>query len=174
MTEPWQQVNEEFACEHTETRMTFKTASNGVNSYRPQCVRCGQGLKVLKYVELSRSVMEAAVTFDEGLREQWWARRADRLAEVQRSAREAEDARWRAWYESYLASPQWAMRRDKVLKRAGHVCEGCLVRRAVLVHHVSYAHAGDELLYELAALCQQCHDKAHGKAGSPWGGGPPR
>ena len=53
---------------------------------------------------------------------------------------------------------EWA-----VLQRAGHICQGCLSAKAEVVHHLTYDHVGDELLYELVALCRACHDRAHNK-----------
>jgi hypothetical protein len=67
----------------------------------------------------------------------------------------------KAWYEQHLQSPEWKAMRAKVMERAGGVCEGCRERSAVHVHHLTYAHAGKELAFELVALCDGCHAKAH-------------
>jgi len=85
--------------------------------------------------------------------------------EQQRAGREADQEResqeWWAWYSSYLASPEWASKRTRVLKRAAMLCEGCRLGPPVHIHHLTYEHAGDEFLYELVALCVPCHQKAH-------------
>jgi len=72
-----------------------------------------------------------------------------------------ERAEFLTWYDEYLKSAEWASIRDKVLRRANYVCEGCLERPAVLAHHTSYDHVGREFAFELLALCQDCHDRYH-------------
>jgi len=74
-----------------------------------------------------------------------------------------ERAAWFAWYDEYLRSPEWATRRNMVLHRASGVCEGCMESSATQVHHLSYDNVGDELLYQLVAVCDACHEKAHSK-----------
>jgi 5-methylcytosine-specific restriction endonuclease McrA len=64
-------------------------------------------------------------------------------------------------YDKYLQSPYWLNRREKVLRRANGICEGCLTRPATMVHHLTYEHIGDELLFELRAICGRCHEKCH-------------
>jgi len=82
---------------------------------------------------------------------------------VYQRSRAEEKRRWRTWYDGYLTTDAWRRRREKVLERAGGVCEGCGERRAVQVHHRTYAHVGDEFLFELVALCTPCHKRLHGK-----------
>lgn len=92
---------------------------------------------------------------------------AERERINQAGARFAEDLnrsaeyQRRREYDTYLRSPAWALKRVKVLARCGGVCEGCRDGAAVEVHHLTYAHFGDELLFELVALCKGCHDKVH-------------
>lgn len=64
-------------------------------------------------------------------------------------------------YQDYLASEDWHKIRGKVMKRANQICEGCAEAKATAVHHLSYTHIGDEFLWELAAICGPCHDRAH-------------
>ena len=74
----------------------------------------------------------------------------------------AQTAR-RAEYADYLLSTGWQMRRQLVMARQRWICEGCGSARAVDIHHLTYAHFGNELLFELVALCRPCHiDIAHG------------
>jgi 5-methylcytosine-specific restriction endonuclease McrA len=77
--------------------------------------------------------------------------------------REQERAAWWAWYDEYLKTDAWRAKRRKVLQRAGGICEGCSERQAEHVHHKTYEHAGRELLFELVALCRECHDLVHGE-----------
>jgi 5-methylcytosine-specific restriction endonuclease McrA len=132
---------------------------SGMVQYRRQCRDCGDpvGIAIAKATALQQADGDPA-PFDELLFTEGRAtasRERGREAEVKR-------AQWWAWYNQYLESPEWHTRRDKVMKRAGGICEGCLSRRAVHVHHTTYAHVGRELLFELIALCEPCHVVAHG------------
>jgi hypothetical protein len=49
----------------------------------------------------------------------------------------------------------------KVLARAHGLCEGCGERTATQVHHLSYKRVFDEMLFDLVAVCDACHDKLH-------------
>lgn len=63
-------------------------------------------------------------------------------------------------YQEYLVTEGWERTRAKVLERAQWVCEGCRERRATQVHHLNYDDPrGDEMLFNLVALCGACHDK---------------
>jgi hypothetical protein len=82
-----------------------------------------------------------------------------------RAERQARDSRldpeWWSWYDAYLDSPEWAAKRTRVMERAGRMCEGCGCYPAVQVHHLTYAHAGNEFLFELVAICLSCHAALH-------------
>ena len=67
----------------------------------------------------------------------------------------------RDWYHRYLQSPQWQRKRQLVLKRANGICEGCGLNKATQVHHLTYERIGDEMLFDLVAVCDQCHDEVH-------------
>ncbi len=69
---------------------------------------------------------------------------------------------WRQLYPIYLASDAWQRRRDLVLQRADFVCEGCRELGADEVHHLTYDHVGAEFLFDLVALCRDCHRRWHG------------
>jgi hypothetical protein len=76
-------------------------------------------------------------------------------------ARPAINVDWWTWYNSYLQSDDWKVKRRKVYDRCRGLCEGCRDRPVTQVHHLTYVHVGDELLYELVGLCDDCHEKAH-------------
>ena len=76
------------------------------------------------------------------------------------SAADVTPDRW-ARYNEYLRSDAWRERRQLVLERAGGLCEGCRKRPACDVHHATYEHLYDELLFELLAVCRDCHKKIH-------------
>lgn len=72
----------------------------------------------------------------------------------------------REQYQEYLQSEDWWERRTLVMERAGGLCEGCRKVEPIDVHHLTYDHVTEELLYELVALCASCHEKAHGGPGN--------
>lgn len=152
-----EQVDEEFACDHPQSRLTVFTASNGTTHYREQCVRCGATTNTIRKAELSPGRAAGAVPYDADLPTRWWRAKNGRREEL----RESRNAERDAWYQEYLRSPEWARRRALVLQRAGGKCEGCLSRRATEVHHTTYDHVGQELLFELVALCSTCHRTIH-------------
>lgn len=82
----------------------------------------------------------------------WHAERAERVE---------RDAQWWRDYDAYLQSPEWAERRRRVLRRAGGICEGCLTNRATQVHHLTYARVRAEMLFDLVAICGDCHERIH-------------
>jgi 5-methylcytosine-specific restriction endonuclease McrA len=83
------------------------------------------------------------------------------FAEQRRAERARQDAEWHARYAEYLESPEWAERRERVMRRAGWICEGCGARRATEVHHLTYEHVRKEFLWELRAVCRDCHERFH-------------
>lgn len=61
-------------------------------------------------------------------------------------------------YQRYLASREWAQRREAVRERSGGRCERCLTNTMQAVHHLTYANLGNEPLTDLVAICNPCHE----------------
>lgn len=90
-------------------------------------------------------------------------------------------ADWRLIYEAFIHSDAWKAKRLRVMKRANALCESCLDQRAQEVHHLMYpspitlATLANQPCYQLRALCQDCHDRVHGRPvrssekPRPWG-----
>jgi 5-methylcytosine-specific restriction endonuclease McrA len=137
------------------------TIAGGATQFRQQCLTCGE----LIGQAISRaSVPPNVPPNDDGLAERYRKhRQAEYKSIIQRHVRKqkAHDTEWRAKYETYLQSPEWKAKRDKVLKRADGKCEGCGERPASEVHHLTYAHVCEEFLFELVALCTDCHARVH-------------
>lgn len=156
------------ACDHPDPVVRFRTRANRTQVYVLQCLSCGRELKTL--AKTSPEVLRQAerIPFDEALAQQkdeeqranresyWQQQRAQMQAETEKQQQE-----WWDWYNRYLESPRWKAKRALVMKRAGGMCEGCLIRPATQVHHTTYKHAGDELLFELVAICADCHRRIH-------------
>lgn len=161
-------------CSHRHQDIRALKCSNGAIQYVYQCLDCGErvGQSAIKKADVIRlrGPLEFILPFDDLARQQ----AQDRKREMWRAAADAkrrdiarqrakEDAQFAAWYAEYLNSSEWKRKRAKVMQRAGGICEGCMEARATDVHHLTYKHVGDELLFELAALCRSCHDRAHGR-----------
>jgi 5-methylcytosine-specific restriction endonuclease McrA len=165
-------------CEHPDRELRRRTTESGAEVFAHQCLTCGQA-RVQKKSTIHPDLRAAAPPFDEGLSERYYRDRTSRWREAydvrlsieveQREVerREAEEAieaesdKWWAWYNDYLRSPAWRVRRALVMRRAGGTCEGCLSAPATQVHHATYDHVGNELLFELHAICDDCHERAH-------------
>jgi hypothetical protein len=156
----WQQ--DPYRCEHDHTEIRRRTVAGGRVQYWQQCQRCGHGPRAVK-PSLS-AVMGGIPDWDEELNERW-DRERSAWYEARRKNWEEDQAREKAefWerYEAYLQTPEWREKRARVLERAGGVCEGCGERRPVHAHHLTYERVGDEMLFDLAAVCRDCHEKLH-------------
>lgn len=158
-------------CEHDDTRMVKRRTSNGVWQVVRQCQDCGRAasgpMRHAVVIETGGTV-EDLPEFDAGLHEKGrefettqWRQQAEAKRLEWESKRGEQREEWRAWYTSYLASPEWQERRQAVPKREHHLRQGCRQERATEVHHLTYEHVGEELLFELVAVCRSCHEKAH-------------
>ncbi len=70
-------------------------------------------------------------------------------------------------HREYIMTPKWMSKRESVMRRAGHHCEGCGVYLGEKgqVHHKTYQNWKDEFLFELIYLCGECHQKVHQDSG---------
>ncbi len=69
-------------------------------------------------------------------------------------------AAWWQWYARYLASPEWAARREATLDRDAYQCRRCR-SPADQVHHLRYTRVGFESPGDLISLCDDCHQAVH-------------
>jgi hypothetical protein len=150
-------------CDHLRREPRVALQSDGKPFYRIQCADCGQ--------KLSHSLPHSSVPNRERCPpwdEELYQRRLRGGLDAYHQSREAAIARrkaeWKAVYRRYLASADWRSVRERVLNRAWGTCEGCLEAPATEVHHRTYAHVGDELLFELVAICRPCHERLHPSA----------
>ncbi len=152
-------------CQHPEKELREKTVSGGGIQCKHQCLVCGapvgsalkkqSGLPPWDEAALSQYQDDRVAKRDSILRKyiRLHAENDARLTEKSRD--------WQAEYQAYRRTPEWQAKRARVLRRANGICEGCLDARATVVHHLTYANMGDELFFQLVALCQACHEKAH-------------
>lgn len=143
--------------------MRRKLDSAGRRQYRKQCLDCGSGVEGWVAQKNVRDIWTVAA-WDESLEEagREAARRDwDLDREAYQREQQEKNEQWWAWYDQYLQSPQWREKRNKALARDGHVCQACLERKAVQVHHKTYDHVGNEPLFDLESVCTECHRKLH-------------
>jgi 5-methylcytosine-specific restriction endonuclease McrA len=127
-----------------------RVLANGAKTYVEQCQICGKSIKVWKKQDIQTPYV--GVWKDSLVTE--WREAQKRVDEAARQERRKE-------YHSYLQSQAWKDKRAKVLARAKNLCEGCAEKPATEVHHLTYANVGNELLFELVALCSGCHSRSH-------------
>lgn len=154
-----QQLDREFTCEHQEMSLVVKQQRNGLRYFR-QCQRCGN-TDPLRGADLPDEEKNSAIPFDKAIKDRWWRARSERASELYEKDRREEKEEFDRWYQDYLTTPEWRVKRDTVLKRAGFVCEGYLTNRASEVHHLTYVRVGREMLFDLVAVCEICHRKIH-------------
>jgi len=145
-------------CKHEQAEMRCRPDKNGNKRYLRQCLTCGQRIgNWVKRLEAQREAnLESIPLFIENLA-------SEKIAVIDEARTDAVLEVIRPTYEDYLQSPDWKAKRQLVLKRANGICEGCGVNNATEVHHFWYDNLGREFLWELAAVCEDCHDRAH-----PW------
>lgn len=67
-------------------------------------------------------------------------------------------------YHRYMASREWALKRQEIRARSAQKCERCKRREMTSVHHLTYERLGRELLSDLLAVCKPCHEWLSGKS----------
>lgn len=68
----------------------------------------------------------------------------------------------RAKYREYLQSPEWQVRRQWALARAGYRCQVCNGQGVLDCHHRTYERVGREHPEDVTVLCRRCHQLFHG------------
>jgi hypothetical protein len=147
-----------YSCRHVDGyRMVWAELGNGSTQLRQQCLTCFD-LFGSAAPHRTAPAGTSAANFTE--RDQ--QRHAYEFARnaIYRSAYVRNLAWWRR-YNEYLDSYVWRAKRALVVQRSKGVCEGCGEAPATMVHHLTYAHVFNELLFELVALCERCHARCH-------------
>ncbi len=146
-----EQLQLPWHCEHRKTRYVVRAVKGGSKQYGQQCLRCGHFQAVKKTaVPLTVHVVE----YDPEIGKRFHDEIQDRLARE----REAKNQEWWEWYSEYLKSPVWDSKRRRVLQRDKKICQACQKRKATQVHHLTYERAGDEPLFDLVSVCNECHE----------------
>jgi hypothetical protein len=151
----------EARCIHAKISIRRRLYGGGAVHFCQQCLECGRsiGTALKKTKELENSP-DWDVTAEQNYVDRREAARLDVIQKHVRIQRDRLDG-FKREYERYLKTEAWALRRGKVLKRAAGICEGCLERTATQIHHKTYNHIQDEFMFELIAVCDECHLRLH-------------
>lgn len=150
-------------CKHPETALRWSLDASKRRALRYQCLLCGALVGPAKRQSEAPPNTQNA---DPDHNRRYEQGRRDALDAIYRKhavMQEQEETDFRGQHAKYLQSEAWKTKRAKVLERAKGICEGCLEQRATQVHHLTYEHWQDELLFELVAICRDCHVRAHAK-----------
>jgi hypothetical protein len=156
----YEQHKDDWDCAHERTEIRAKGTVEGQRLFRQQCLRCGHTTPVKASV-VPTHLRQTPTPVDAELSRRWWDARSEDLSRRVGDAEAADNARWWSWYRDYLKTAQWRTIRQKVMLRAGGLCEGCRSATPSQVHHLTYERAGAELLFDLVAVCRECHQRAH-------------
>lgn len=145
------------ACAHQLKEIRRKTIANGHMQLRYQCQSCGRAIgNAVSRKDIHVPVDQVPL---------WNAQAEDSLWQAYAVESNIRQSKWWGSYTEYLASDRWARKRQKVLDKAGGICEACGDRPAQEVHHLTYRNVGAEPLWDLRAVCKPCHDFIHGETG---------
>jgi hypothetical protein len=160
----------DHGCRCERKSLSFRWIESGRGTFKIyvyQCHKCGASSPPVSAKKLSyqQRFSEDVKEFDEELRKRWMDGQDARI-QTEIAEREAERERLRMerkeFYNDYIKNdPRWRALSNKAIERAGGVCEGCGNRPATQAHHLTYEHLGNEFLWELRAVCRQCHERVH-------------
>jgi len=148
--------NYQDQCKHQDVRLVFLDKINGTRAYQWQCQACFHLSQWIgkNTIDIAKAVPRVEIDFGE-LQQALRFERESTTDEI----KTRNNKEWWDWYNQYLLTPQWKNIRDRVLRRASFRCEGCGVAPATSVHHLTYKRVGKEMLFDLVAVCQKCHDE---------------
>jgi 5-methylcytosine-specific restriction endonuclease McrA len=157
-----QYVNLQLTCDHPESGVAYFLAKDGSKRFYLQCGNCYVNRQVKKSSLSENQIVNAfpRVELDHAkLYEERWAIHSRMIEELETRLTKG----WRSAYDDYLSSPEWRKKREAVLRRADFLCEGCGDATATQVHHLTYERVANEMLFDLVAVCPDCHNRLHAK-----------
>lgn len=157
----WQVVEEEFSCEHPESEIRLKYDSLNRPQYFKQCLTCGQASSTA-IKQSSIAGITKITTWDYTLADSWQYSKKQKRDSLYQQHQNKQSEFW-IQYNAYLQSPEWRMKRLKVLERDNYLCQACLEAQANQAHHKTYEHVFNEPLFDLVAVCEDCHNMLHPK-----------
>ncbi len=135
--------------------------------YCYQCQVCGRKARDVRKDDVADEMTKQRIPpgklpeWNPDLQDAYWQRQRELYQNEWQGKQEQERQEWRDRYNAHMQSDKWRRIRTKVLRRAAGVCEGCGERHPEHVHHKDYRRLGDEMLFDLVAVCSICHQKLH-------------
>lgn len=163
----WEIVDYEECCKESDVILVRFIDEGGKVHVRKQCKNCGKitNNSLPGFTPQQKSLLPVA---DKTRRELYQTRKwdlyklfIDKCREKFNQRHSAKDTIWWNNYKAYLQSDKWKRKSKKVLERDNHLCQACLDRKATQAHHLSYEFVGHEPLFDLIAVCDQCHEHLH-------------
>lgn len=159
-TENWEKVQKVYGCDCRNKEVRYKLNEAKAKMFFLQCTRCGEAKRIARG-KVTNPNSATIKLVDEELRQSWWKQKEAYRQKLYEESQNRERQEWFDWYNRYLLSPAWSKKRVAVLKRANFMCEGCQEKTAVQVHHLTYRRVGNEMLFDLVAVCHDCHRIIH-------------
>ena len=158
------QITDPAFCQHTRKDVRRRVDAGGCPFYQYQCLDYGSrgGAMIAAAVALAGG--RTLLPFDSPLEargEQEFERLYQtRLSEHQLEVARRQTARQQK-YEAYPQTDVWRAKSARVLARDRGVCQGCFELSATQVHHLTYERLGDEPLFDLISVCDECHERIY-------------
>jgi len=157
---------ERYRCDHPNTEFRLRTVRGGATQRVFQCLTCGEATTRAYSKQQAHEITSNTEPppFDDDLlreRKEKYQTETQQIIGRYKTRSAFERAEFFRWYGEYLKSPAWKAKREKVILRAQGLCEGCRDAPASEVHHLNYHNVGDELLFQLVAVCKSCHHRLH-------------
>ena len=145
LRDAFEEHRKRYDCKHPNTALRARTLTNKAIHYVKQCRNCGKAVGTPIKQELALQLCEGREppSFDEDLRDGWTElvkQEHDQLVGDHEDKQERLRAEFWKEYHAYLLTPAWQEKREKVLRRAKGICEGCADCPASQVHHLTYKH----------------------------------
>ena len=153
-------------CAHENKSYCWRVLSNGQRRFGIQCLRCGSWYAV-STKKLHPQILDAP-DYDEKITNAW----DEKIKEyynfdgVRRQKEfEAKKESFREALAEYYQSEEWirkrGLRHRLNEKLFNGLCEMCFGQSATTIHHMTYDRLYNEWIFDLAAICQDCHASLH-------------
>ena len=158
---------QEITCPCKDKRIRYKMSEAGSKLFYLQCQNCGRATRLSKDKVANPNSLQIEPV-NQKLIEAWSKKITDFYARFHeqkqiewQTQKQQEREEWFKWYNAYLGTNAWRIKREAVLERDNYTCQGCLKNKATQVHHLTYDRAGQEMLFDLISVCTQCHNLIH-------------
>lgn len=141
-------------CLHHRTQIRRKINVDGRPVFKRQCLNCGAPVgEAVARAKVPTPYVEWDEAAENALQESY-----DKHYKQLELDRRLRNEAWWDKYTAYLASDEWARKRERVLARDSGLCQACRKRPATQVHHLTYDHVFSEPLFDLTSVCGICHE----------------